>query len=762
MRITKIAVLGAGVMGAQIAAHCANAGFDTYLYDLESDGKDRNALVNQAIQNLTKLMPQPLATLSMKSAMGVKNYADDLALLHECDLIIEAIAERLELKQSLFHRISPYLNPHSVVVSNSSGLSMQKLSDALPENHRQRFCGVHFFNPPRYMHLAELIPTALTSPELLDELETWLTRFLGKGVIRAKDTPNFIANRIGVFSLLATIYHAERFGLAIDEVDAITGALLNRPKSATYRTIDVVGLDTMKHVVHTMKEALVNDPWRGRYVLPDWMIELINVGQLGQKSGGGLYRKVDKTIEVYDVVTRQYRALKGEASTELKAILSEPEKTFMARLFESQDKQAQFLSAYFTDLLHYAAYHLHEIAYSAHDVDQAMQWGFGWKEGPFEIWQKSGVKFLLGKIVTRIEAHQSISQTPLPSWLDELDSFYKTDVKRTLPVYQRQLSQQHPVVYENKGVAVMSLEDVAVVSFKTKANAINEAVLEGLQEALHLAESRYQGLIIYQTNPSLFSAGADLKMVSECLARHETARLREIIMQFQQMMSALRYSFIPVVAALRGQALGGGCELMMHCDRVVSAFEAYPGLVETSVGLIPAGGGCKEWARRAACHDSQDEHARLLQQYFEQTLMGTVTSSAVDANKRGYLQSSDLILMNTDEVLYGALQCVRGLNVLNYLPPRPVLFKAGGIDIQAKIQAKLVNLFEGEFMSAHDYFLAKQLLYVIGGGDVNYGELVNEDYLMKLELDAFMTLVDTSQTQARINHILETGKPLRN
>ncbi len=763
MRITKIAVLGAGVMGAQIAAHCANAGFDVYLYDLPSEGKDRNALINKAIHTLATLMPTPLATSDTKSLIHAKNYADDLELLGTCELVIEAIAERLDLKQSLFHQITPYLNDQCIVVTNSSGLSMEKLSASFPERYRERFCGVHFFNPPRYMHLAELIPAPSTSPELLNELETWLTRFLGKGVIRAKDTPNFIANRIGVFSLLATIYHAERFGLSIDEVDAITGVMLNRPKSATYRTLDVVGLDTMKHVVRTMKDALPDDPWNKFFALPEWMEALISQGHLGQKTGVGLYRKVGKTIEVYDVKTAAYGVSEAVAADELKTIFKAPEGTRMQLLFESEHPQARFLSAYFTDLLHYSAYHLHDIAHAPRDVDEAMQWGFGWKKGPFEIWQIAGVQALLEKIQGKISAHESLSQVAMPTWITDIDTFYSTTTKQhTLPVYARQISQTGPVVYENSGVVLTTIEDVAVVSFKTKANAVTEAVLEGMQEALHLAESRYQGLIIHQSNPALFSAGADLKMVSECVSRGETARLREIIAQFQRTVYALRYSSIPVVAALRGQALGGGCELLMHCDRVVAAFESYPGLVEVGVGLIPAGGGCKEWARRAANSDTQDEHLRLLQQYFEQTAMATVASSAKDAMRRGYLQSQDIILMHTDEVLYAALECVRSLNTLNYVPPVPSLFKAGGVDLQAKCQAKLVNLLEGEFMSPHDYFLSTQLLHVIGSGDLNYGELVSEAYLMQLELDAFMTLVETPQTQARIHHLLETGKPLRN
>lgn len=762
MNIKKIAVLGAGVMGAQIAAHCANAGFDTYLYDLPTDDKDKNALVNRAIQHLVKMTPKPLATMHTQSFIHARNYNDDLSFLSECDLIIEAIAERLDLKRALFEKISPYLHEKNIVVSNSSGLSMHTLSESFSDACRARFCGVHFFNPPRYMHLAELIPTEATSPLLLDELEAWLTRFLGKGVIRAKDTPNFIANRIGVFSLLSTLHHAERFGLSIDEVDAITGVLLNRPKSATYRTLDVVGLDTMQHVVATMKNTLPKDPWHSLFQLPEWMNQLIKEGHLGQKTGKGLYQKAGQNIEVYDPNLRAYRLAKGRASDELKTILTTAQSNWMLNLFQSKDKQARFLSAYFTDLFHYSAYHLHAIAHSASDVDRAMQWGFGWKEGPFELWEGAGIRVLLDLINTNIKAHACSVQAPMPDWVSNAETFHLSKKISDQPVYNRQYTVKQPIIYQNSGVEMTAEEGIAIVSFKTKSGVINEAVLDGLQEVLHLAESNYSGLVLYQKNPALFSAGADLKMVSDCLLHQENARLSQVIRQFQETMLALRYSAVPVVAALRGQALGGGCELLMHCDRVVSALEAYPGLVEVGVGLIPAGGGCKEWARRAAARASKDEHFRVLQQYFEQTAMGNVASSALDAVDRGYLQSSDIVLMHSEEVLYGALQSIHTMSALNYTPPRPALFKAAGLEFKAKCQGMLVNLVEGGFISAHDYLIATEMLGVISGGAVDYGVLISESYLMRLELDAFMRLIDTPETQARINQLLETGKPLRN
>jgi 3-hydroxyacyl-CoA dehydrogenase len=774
--IKRIAVLGAGVMGAQIAAHCVNAGFETYLYDLCSQDGPRNAIVDKAILQLTKQTPTPLATAQVAGLLKAKNYDDDLAELGTCSLIIEAIAERLDWKEALFKKIAPVLTSDSVLVSNSSGLSMSALALALPEINRERFCGVHFFNPPRYMHLAELIPTQYTSLALLDKLETWLTSYLGKGVIRAKDTPNFIANRIGVFSLLSTIHHAERFGLALDEVDALTGALLGRPKSATYRTLDVVGLDTMQHVVHTMKTALTQDPWVALFELPQWMMALIEQDHLGQKSGMGIYRKKGPLIEVYSPQEKTYLPVKQGVNAEVKEILSirDPRER-INRLFESTAAQAQFLCACFLDLFHYCAFHLEDIADTARDVDEAMQWGFGWASGPFETWQMFGVNDITKRIEQAIQQRLTTSDAPLPIWLFTLHDFYAESgafspsrkvyqEKRELPVYAKQISHMsHPILFENDGVTVRGLpDDILTVSFKSKANSIGQAVLDGLQEALALAETTAQGLIIYQQDSSNFSAGADLRAVGELIDAKKLEKLEAMLHTFQQTAMRIKYSAIPVVAALRGRALGGGCELMMHCDAVIAAFESYPGLVEAGVGLIPAGGGCKEWAMRAARAGDKTELTRLIRTYFEQTAKAVVASSATDAYVKGFLQSTDAIMMNANEVLFGSVETIKAMNARNYKPPMQTGFKVAGREGHAALQAGLINWLEGGFISEHDYLLANKLAYVMCGGDVYAGEVVDEAWLLKLEREAFIQLAETRLTQARISHLLETGKPLRN
>src|SRR5688572_30332685 len=417
LRIRKVAVLGAGVMGAQIAAHLVNADVDTVLFDLPAKEGAKNGIVDKAIANLAKLSPSPLASKSKAAAITAANYDEHLARLKDCDLVIEAIAERLDWKKDLYAKILPHLSPSAILASNTSGLSINSLADVLDESLHHRFCGVHFFNPPRYMHLAELIPCAQTDPAVLAGLESFLVTTLGKGVVYAKDTPNFIGNRIGVFSILSTLHHTAAFGLGFDEVDALTGPLLGRPKSATYRTSDVVGLDTMAHVIKTMADTLPDDPWHKYFKAPDWLQALIAKGALGQKSGAGIFVKKGKDIHVLDLKAQDYRPAAGEAAPEVVEILKtkDPVAKF-AKLRASAHPQAQFLWSLFRDLFHYSAFHLASIADTARDVDLAIRWGYGWSLGPFETWQAAGWRQVAGWIAEDIAAGKSMSNAPLPAW----------------------------------------------------------------------------------------------------------------------------------------------------------------------------------------------------------------------------------------------------------------------------------------------------------------------------------------------------------
>lgn len=782
--IKKVAVLGAGVMGAQIAAHCVNAGIETLLFDLASKDADKNSLVNKAIAHLSQLKPSPLASAGTSAMLQARNYEENLSDLADCDLVIEAIAERLDLKEMLYKNISSHIAKETFLVSNTSGLSINELSSVLPEKLRSRFCGVHFFNPPRYMHLAELIPSKETSSELLDHLESWLTSYLGKGVVRAKDTPNFIANRVGVFSLLSTIHHAEQMELGLDEVDALTGVLLGRPKSATFRTMDVVGLDTMVHVVKTMSDQLKEDPWHSLYNLPDWLMNLVKEGHLGQKTGQGIYRKQGKTIEVYDRDKKDYRPSETMISEELQAIMQIKDPAArMEKLLASKDKQAQFLTACFKDLFHYCAYHLQGIAQSVRDVDLAIRWGFGWQQGPFETWQLSGYQRMVDAIESSIKEKSSLASVGLPDWMKQIDVFYNQQgayspqqesylPRSDLPVYKKQFfpervlgetTSEHKTLYENEGVRLWHLKDeVAVVSFKSKANTIGQAVLDGLLEAMNVAQQQCKGLIIYQQDAGNFSSGANLKEVMTLIKDGKMQALNEMIEQFQRMALGLKYSSIPTVAAVRGRALGGGCEMLLHCDAVVAAFESYPGLVELGVGVIPAGGGCKEMARRAAERAQYGELMDWIQPYFQQIATGAVAGSAVDAQRFGYFRTSDQWVMNAHEVLSVALAKVEQLQASNYQPPLPARFQVAGREGNARLQTGLVNWLEGGYISDHDYYLANQLSQVICGGDVYAGEWVDEAWMLKLEREAFVDLCSTEKTQERMNHLLETGKPLRN
>ncbi len=832
--VRKVAVLGAGVMGAQIAAHLVNANVETLLFELPAEEENPNAQVIRAVERLKIQEPAPLSIQAKATYIQPANYVQHLESLKDCDLVIEAIAERMDWKSELYAKVTPYLGKETIFASNTSGLSINQLAQAFPEVMRHRFCGIHFFNPPRYMHLVELIPCVASESSMLDELEAFLVTDLGKGVIRAKDTPNFIANRIGVFSLLATMHHGHAFGFGFDLVDALTGTLIGRPKSATFRTADVVGLDTLAHVINTMRDTLPDDPWHAYFTVPDWLQELINDGALGQKVKRGVYKKIGKEIHVLDIAQNAYRHSVGEVEKDIKHLLkyNTPTEKFAA-LRASQYPQAEFLWSIYRDVFHYCAVQLETIADNARNLDLAIRWGFGWNQGPFEIWQAAGWKQVATWINEDIAAGKSMSQTPLPEWVRTIGSSdfqgvhtaqgsyaptsRAVQARSALPVYQRQLFPDSlmgeevsygETIFETDAVRMWhGSDDIAIISFKSKMHTIGVDVLNGVQQAIKEAEKNWRALVIWQTEPP-FSAGANLQQATErpktglqhenvppsppstfnqaikklkksaqstvlkaarefdladVLMAKKLSEVEAMVAQFQHTSQALRYSMIPTIAAVDGLALGGGCEFVMHCDRTVATLESYIGLVEVGVGLLPAGGGCKEFALRSAQNAKDGDPFPQLKKYFQTVAMAQLAKSAEQAKELGYLRTADQVVMNRFELLNAAKAQAYALAEAGYRPPLRIreIPVAGATGI-ANIKSLLVNMLEGGFISEHDNLIASKVAYVMCGGDLTPGSLVDENWFLELERAAFMELLATEKTQVRIEHTLKTGKPLRN
>ena len=643
--VRRVAVLGAGVMGAQIAAHLVNAKVPVTLFDLPAKEGPKSGIALKAIENLKKLSPAPLGIKDDANLIQAANYEDDIEKLRDCDLVIEAIAERMDWKHDLYKKVAPHIAPHAIFASNTSGLSITELSDGLGNETsaelKSRFCGVHFFNPPRYMHLVELIPTAHTRGDILDKLETFLTSALGKGVVRAKDTPNFIANRVGIFSILAVFAESAKYGIPFDVVDDLTGSKLGRAKSATFRTADVVGLDTMAHVIKTMQDNLKDDPFAPVYATPPVLAKLVEAGALGQKSGAGFYKKEGKDIKVLDPQSGQYGPSGKKADDIVVRILKKEPAERLKLLRESTNPQAQFLWAVFRDVFHYIAVYLEQIADTAAEVDLAIRWGFGWNSGPFEDWQEAGWKQVAEWVKEDIEAGKALSNAALPqwvfsgpvadnggvhsaqgSWSANQNAFLS---RSTLPVYGRQVFRApikgattvNPLTYgktieETDAVRIWvddaaGQDDVLIISFKSKMNTIGPSVIDGLTRAVDLAEAGYKGLVVWQpTSLKLgapggpFSAGANLEEAMPAFMMGGAKGIEPFVKKFQDGIMRVKYAGLPVVSAASGIALGGGCELLFHSAKRVAALETYIGLVEVGVGLVPAGGGLKEAALAAA------------------------------------------------------------------------------------------------------------------------------------------------------------------
>jgi 3-hydroxyacyl-CoA dehydrogenase len=646
------------------------------------------------------------------------------------------------------------------------------------------------------MTLLELIPTEYTNPVVVDQLEAFSTTAVGKNVLRAYDTPNFIANRVGVAGMLLTFREVERSGLGYDIVDDLTGKKLGRASSATFRTADVVGLDTMAHVMKTLQNGAKDDPFADAFATPASLTKLLELGNLGQKTKAGYFKKEGKAILQFNAETGEYVPAGGKADKEVADILKKPAAERLKALRESSNPQAQFVWGILRNAFHYAAVTLESIAETARDIDFAMRWGFGSKQGPFELWQEAGWKQVAEWVKADIDAGKALSKAPLPAWVfDGRDGVHTAEGSwapkagkyvpvRDLPVYQRQFFRENVLgsnaptaadagktLFEDAAIRLWTLDDeVVIASIKSKMHTISAEVTAGLSKGLQLAEESYKGMVIWsQDGP--FSAGADLQSMMPAFMSGGGKAIAPFEKQLQDFMLSLRYSNVPTVAGMHGLALGGGCELAVHCARRVAAMESYVGLVEVGVGLIPGGGGLAYLARRAAelLEPSKGVSGQVggdligfVKEGFQAAAMAKVGTSAIETRKFGYLIDGDVIVPHKDEVLHVAIAQVKALYESGYRAPAKKLFPVAGRSVKATLQSSLINMRDGGFISQHDYHISSCIADVLTGGDVDYGTLVSEEYLHALERKHFCSLLDNPKTQERIMGMLSTGKPVRN
>ena len=803
---SKIAVLGSGTMGGQIAAHFANLGFEVVMFDTSHEA------LSKSLNMMKKLKPTPLASQSVIGLIKTSTY-DTMDVLSKCDFIIESVVENLDIKKQLFSNIAPYVNDDAVLVTNTSGLSIQKIAEHSPESLRSRIFGVHFFNPPRYLPLVELIRTSFSDEKLLHKAEGFITSALGKEVVYAKDSPAFIANRIGVFSFLAVLKHAENFSLSADTVDALTGKRVGRPASATFRTLDVVGLDVMSNVVKNIYENAKDDPWVELFKLPDWIDNLIAEGSLGSKTKKGIYEKIGKDIYVYDPASDQYRLSDKTISSEVKKILKENgniENSLLA-LSKSDDPQAQFLWSVHRDVFHYACYQLEHVAETVRCVDLALKSGFAWQRGIFEQVQLTGWSEVRDSLNVDINNGAALSSESLPSWVLDKSFVYSDEgaydpnknqytPRSSHPVYDRQLfkpllkgekQHQQEILLDGESTKLVNIGDgVASISFKTKMNVLSSSVLTELPKCLDFLEDNGFNALIFKQEQEHFCAGANLYEIISAiklgllekdpgvtskakkkafeLMHPELPKLgklysiKKIVAMLQELFMRLKHGKILTIAAVDGLALGGGCELLLHCNKVVASMNSYIGLVEVGIGALPAGCGSKEMTLRAFTNKESDDIFPLLSKYFEQIAMAKVSASALEAKEMGYLKADDVIIANPNELLYVAKQQALALLDSGFKSPLDSTFKVVGKAGYANIMAQVANLHEGHFISEHDNYIVTHLAKVMTGSKVEENTTVNSQMILDLERKYFIKLLSTKKTQDRIEYMLRNSKPLRN
>ncbi len=793
-QINRVAVLGAGVMGATIAAHLANAGLEVLMLDIVprelseqeaargltlASPEVRNRIARAGLEGLAKMKPAPLYLREYAGLIETGNFEDDLTRLATCDWVIEVVVENLAVKRSLFERLVPHLSDHAVLTTNTSGLSVNEMAQALPDSLRSRFLVTHFFNPPRYMRLLEIVPCAETDPQVVAEMAEFIERRLGKGIVYAKDTANFVANRIGVYAIYKGIAHMLEMGLSVEAVDAIAGPATARPKSAAFRTADLVGLDTLAHVGTNSYEALPDDEERDVFKLPSFMKTMIENGLLGNKSGKGFYKKEQldgkRQIFYYDYRDGDYKPLQKPkfASVQTVKQVDDPRRRIVA-MIGGNDQAAEYAWRSLRDTLIYAFNRIPEIADDVVNIDNAMRWGFNWELGPFEMLDAIGV----AAFVKRATA----DGVTIPDGLATISSFYRYNDDAQREYYDLVEKTYRPVpeppgqinlevirhagreVERNSGASVLDLGDgVFCLEFHSKMNSISGDILSMVHKAIKRAEQDGCGLVIGNRGAN-FSVGANLMLLAVALAEGALEDVDMVLRSFQKATMAVKYAKVPVVAAPFGMTLGGGCEFCLHADAVNASAETYMGLVEVGVGLLPGGGGTKEMCIRAVelAQRYDTDVQPFIFKHFRQIAMAQVSMGAAELYAMNYLRPGDAITMNIDRLIADAKQKALALAV-NYRPPRPLIdIPAPGRNVAASIKSQLWNMKMGNQITEYEERMAGIIADVICGGDVNPGTLITEEYLLQLERENFLRLCSNKQTSERIQHMLKTGKPLRN
>ena len=792
--IKKVAVVGSGIMGSGIACHFANIGLEVLLLDIvpntltEAEEKKgltlenkliRNRIVNEHLANALKSNPSPIYSQKFASRITTGNTTDDMAKIVNYDWVIEVVVERLDIKKLVFEQIDKFRKPGTLVTSNTSGIPIHFMSEDRSEDFQKHFCGTHFFNPARYLKLFEIIPGPQTSTEVLDFLFDYGSKYLGKTSVVAKDTPAFIGNRIGIFGIQSLFHLVKDMGLTIEEVDKLTGPVIGRPKSATFRTVDVVGLDTLVHVANGLYEGCPNDEAHELFKLPDFINKMMENKWLGSKTGQGFYKKIDKDILSLDLDTLEYRPTKKAsfATLELTKTIDKPIDRFKV-LVKGKDKAGDFYRKNFSAMFAYCSNRIPEITDEFYKIDDAMKAGFGWENGPFEIWDAIGVE-------KGIELMQTEGNQPA-AWVTEMltsgsTSFYTVKEGATY-YYNISTKSQTKVpgqdsfiilnnirdskkVWSNSGAVIHDLGDgILNLEFQSKMNTIGGDVLAGINKAIDLAETQYNGLVI-GNQAANFTVGANIGMIFMMAVEQEYEELNMAIKYFQDTMMRCRYSSIPVIVAPHGMTLGGGCEMTMHADRVVAAAESYIGLVEFGVGVIPGGGGSKEMALRASdLFHKNDVELNVLQEYFLAVAMAKVSTSAYEAFDIGVLQKGkDIVVVNKDRQIAVAKQVALQMAEQGYTQPiRRTDVKVLGKQALGMFLVGTDQMVAGKYISEHDQKIANKLAYVMAGGDLSEPTLVSEQYLLDIEREAFLSLCTERKTLERIQFMLTKGKPLRN